>query len=230
MSTYAKWFKTIAFALNDDEPNHEFTRYPLDKMVAAYNAAMCLVYKYRPDMFTEWKTVKLHAGRYQDLRGCCDQTLSVSDQVTSDGRTIKPLVGDRKTETTIKRHWRKPSCIVRPDAPGGYVIENIDIDANMNGRFTVDPPVPEGADVYVRVKCVKGPCELTEADLNASFDANCDMSTAAWHFVLARMLTGDRFSQTANSDMQYHYRMFFDILGVVQRQEDRIESLAEARP
>lgn len=230
MSTMRDWFGTIAFALNDNEPNHEFTRYELDKLIAAYNAAMCLVYKYRPDIFTEWEVVRLTTGRYQDMRGCCDQILTVADQVTADGATIKELTGSRETKTKTKRHWRKPSCITFSDAPDGYVVNNINIDANMNGRFTVDPPVPPGVEVYVRVKCVSAPCPVDASQMNASFDTMCDMNVAAWHFVLARMLTGDRFAQAVNHDMQYHYQMFFQILGVVQTQEDRIESPEEASP
>lgn len=229
MSKRIDWFRTIAFALNDDEPNHAFTRYPLDRLIAAYNDAMCLIYKYRPDLFTEWELVEITTGRYQDMRNCCDQILVVADQVDEFGSTIKPIVGSRDTPTKVKRSWRKPSCINRVDAPDGYVIDNVDVDANMNGRFTVDPPVPEGVSAFVRVKCVKAPCPIDEAGMNATMDASCDMNVAAWHFVLARMLTGDRFAQTGSRDMDFHYRMFFQILGVVHKQEAWIESPEEAR-
>lgn len=228
MTKIIDWLKTIAFALNDDEPGHEFTRYPIDKMLAAYNDALCLVYKHRPDLFTEWTVARLTPGKYQDVRGCCDQVLVVADQVTAQGGVIKELTGTRNTTTTTKRHWRKPSCLVHPDADGGYAISNIDIDGNMNGRFTVDPPVPPGLDVYVRLKCVQPPCPVNVAQVNDGFDAACDMNAAAWHFVLARMLTGDRFSQAANRDMDFHYKMFYQILGIVQKQEDWIESEKEA--
>lgn len=227
--TLKDWLKTIAFALNDDEPNHEFTRYPVDKLLAALNAARCLGYKYREDLFTEWRIVKLEAGKYQDVRGCCDKVLEVSDQTDIDGNIIKELLGSRKTTTTVKRRWNKPSCINRPFAPDGYVIDNASLDKNMSGRFEVSPPVPCDVDAYVRVKCVSGPCPLDETHLNEPFGAgSCDLTTAAWYFVLARMQAGDRFSNGTVQNMQYNHRMFFDILGVVQRQEDRIDSPQEA--
>lgn len=229
MTTIIDWFKTIAFALNDDEPGHTFTRYGLDKMVAAYNDAMALIYKYRPDLFTEWELLKLTTGQYQDMRNCCDQILSVTDQVTVTGATIKPIIGDTNTKTTVKRNWNKPSCISYADAPSGYVINNVSVEPSMNGRFTVDPPVPVGVDAYVRVKCVKSPCPITVAGVNAEFNTASDMVAASWHFVLARMLTGDRFAQTANRDMDFHYKMFFQILGVVLKQEEWIESVEEAK-
>lgn len=227
--TLINWFKTIAFALNDDEPGHEFARYPVKYMVAALNDALCLVYKYRQDLFTEWRIVKLEGGKYQDVRGCCDQVLEVADQTDAQGNVIKTLHGSRDTTSMVKRNWKKPSCLVRTNAPDGYVIDNAALDPNMNGRFTVNPPVPCGVDAYARVKCVAGPCPYDEAGINSTVDAHCDLMVAAWHFVLARMLEGDRFTNAASSNMSAtHYRMFFEILGIVQRQEEMIESPEKA--
>ena len=53
-------------------------------------------------------------------------------------------------------------------------------------------------------------------------------TTAAWHYVLAQMLTGDQFANAAGGNKQYHHRMFFEILGVNQRQDDRLESREQA--
>lgn len=224
MATLGDWFDSIAFALNDNEPNHEYTRYPLKQMVSAYNAAMCLIYKYRPDLFTEWEIIKLTTGRYQDTRGCCDKILLVQDQVTEAGGTIKAIKGSRPTTTTARRVWNKPSCFEYEPESQDYLVNTARIDSNMDGRFIVDPPVPSDVEAFVRVKCVKGPCPITLASMNEPFNGACDMATAAWHYVIARMVTGDRFAQTSNASMQYHYGMFFNILGVVQQQEDRIES------
>ena len=222
------WFRTIAFSLNDDEVGRPFRRYPIKDMIAAYNDAMCLVAEHRPDLFTELRIVKLEEGKYQDARGCCDNVLDVMDQVTEEGNLIKPLVGARRTTTTVKRNWKKPTCLSRKAVDIGYLVDNISIDRNLNGRFTVDPPVPCDTDAYVMVKCVAKPCALELQDQNAELDQSCTHVAAAWHYVLARMLTGDRFSNAAGGDAAYHFRMFFDLLGIVQRQEDHYESPQEA--
>jgi hypothetical protein len=223
------WFKTVAFALNDDEPDFEFARYPVNKMVPALNDALCIVYKYRQDLFTEWRIVKLEGGKYQDMRGCCDQILDIADQTDEQGNVIKTLHGARNTTTKVKRNWNKPSCITRSNAPDGFILDNAAIDMNMNGRFTVNPPVPCDADVYVRVKCVSGPCPYTVAHINDTANVHCDMMVAAWHFVLARMLEGDRFTNAASSNTSStHYKMFFDILGVTMQQEERLETPEKA--
>lgn len=228
--TLNEWLLTLAAALNDDEPGHEFTRYKKKDLIAAYNAALCLAAKYREDKFTEYHIVKLTGGQYQDARGCCTKILDVVDQTDADGNTIKQIVGTRKTATTVRRVWNKASCLSSAqasEADKGYLVVTASVDRNMDGRFKVDPPVPCDVDAYVRVKCVSVPCPLTEADGNADV-RNCDLLEAVWHYVLAKMMSGDRFATAAGGNAPYHYRLFFDILGVVQRQEDRLESEQEA--
>lgn len=223
------WLDTIAFQLQDDEPDREYERYPVKQLLAAYNAAMVLVARYRPDLFTEYEIVKLQPGRYQDTRGCgCTNVLDVVDQTDAKGGTITEIKGARKTKTVAKRHWNKPSCLNSPTGDKGYKVDNISIDENMNGRFTVKPPVPCDVDAYVRVKCVKQPCPLEEADLNTSFDGNSEMNTAAWHFVLARMKSGDRDSHNATGDVKFHMDMFFQILKINLEIETLFESPEKA--
>jgi hypothetical protein len=227
MATLNDWLRSIAAALNDDEPGRPFQRYAVRDMLAAYNAAMCLVARYRADMFTELKVVSLQAGKYQDVRGCCAQVLDVLDQTDEHGNVLHELKGSRAKATTAQRIWKKPSCLA-PVAEGEYRITSVDIDPNLSGRFTVHPPVPCNTDAYVRIKCVAAPCALTEENLESTFNGDCTMHEAAWHYVLAKMLTGDRFANGAGGDKAYHFRMFFDILGIVQRQDDRIDSKEQA--
>lgn len=226
--TLLDWFKSIAFALNDKEPDHEFTRYPLDQMVEAYNAGLCLVHKYRPDLFTEWRIVKLSAGKYQDVRGCCENVLGVADQTDEDGNIIKEISDTLKTSTKTTRNWNKPSCISNANGPDGYVVNDVGMDANMNGRFTVSPPVPCDVEAYVRVKCVSGPCPVEVDELNGLSATPCDMLAALWYFVLARMQAGDRFTDITYSNMQYNHKMFFNILGIVEAKEKQIEVVEES--
>lgn len=229
MSTFRDWLLTIASALGDDEPKHEFTRFTVVNLVAAYNDAMTLAYKFRPDKFSKYETIELRTGRYQDVHCCCAQVLGVMDQVTENGDTLKRLDGGRKTTTKTGRHWNKPSCLYPNDkAPGGFLLENAILDPDMPGTFTVDPAVPPDAQVFVRVRCVSPPCALTEADQNQSFDNHSELSVAAWHYVLARMLTGDRFAQSGNAGMDFHYRMFWNILGVVEKQDEKYNAPEKA--
>lgn len=220
------WFRTIAAVLNDDEPSRPFQRYALKDMMFAYGQAMSLVAQYRPDLFTELKVVTLRAGKYQDVRGCCSKVLDVMDQVDANGNVLRELKNTRSKATTVERNWKKPSCL--PAAANSYVILSVNIDKNLDGRFTVYPPVPCGTEAYVMAKCVGVPCALSPADQNATMPGSDVLNTAAWHYVLASQLTGDRFATGAAGDKAYHYRMFFDMLGIQQRQDERIEAKEEA--
>lgn len=218
--TYLDWFKTIAFALNDDEPEHEFARYSLDKLLAAYNAALCVVAKYRPDLFTELRNVQLQPGKYQDVRGCCTNVLDVLEQVDNQGNILKTLSGGKHKNSTVPRVWKKPSCRNLSDE---YRVNSYGIDINMNGRFTVEPPVPCGENAYVLVKCVREPCRINLLQMPLVMDTDCIYNVAAWHYVVGSMLSGDRFDNAGAGDKAFHFRMFYELLQIVEVQEDRYE-------
>lgn len=225
--TLNEWFRTIAVQLNDAEPGREFQRYLLKDMMAAYNAAMCLVVRYRPDLFTEWRVVKLAPGKYQDVRGCCSKVMSVKAQTDEQGNVIHELSGSRATKTTVKSNWKKPSCLP-VTAGGGFILDSAVVDNNLDGRFEVTPPVPCGTEAYVMVECVEQACAYTTDQANAEIAGDCAHNVAAWHYVLATMLSGDRFDNAASKDQTYHFRMFFDILGIVQKQDDLADSKEKA--
>lgn len=216
------WLITVASALNDAEPGREFHRYPLRDYVAAYNAAMSLVAKHRGEDFIDLVKVKLRAGKHQDARQCCSHVLGVVDQIDDKGNIIKQL---STTSKKVKNKWRKPSCVTSTSATASYIMLATTIDTQMNGRFTVEPPVPCNTDVYVLVKCVTKAGGATEAStITTEIDESGFIHTAAWHYTLARMLSGDRHAGSADSTSAIHYKLFFEMLGVVMRQEDLLEN------
>jgi hypothetical protein len=218
------WLLTVASSLNDAEPGREFHRYPLRDYLAAYNAAISLVAKHKGEDFIELVKVKLRPGKHQDARQCCSHVVGILDQIDANGNIYKQLSSSAKK---VKNKWRKPSCVTSAanSAPDGYLIGGTTIDTQLNGRFTVEPPVPCDVDVYVLVKCVKKVGNLTEADIaTLDVDNSSFMNTAAWHYVLARMLTGDRHAGSSDSTAAVHYKMFFDLLGVAYKQEAILEN------
>lgn len=224
--TLNEWLRTIAAVLNDDEPGRPFQRYLVKDLLAAYHAALCLVARYRADLFTELRVIRLKAGKYQDARGCCSKVLDVLDQTDANGNVIHEINSARATTTTARRNWKKPSCLAQ--GTDDYIINTVRLDPNLDGRFTVEPPVPCEVAAYVMVKCVEQPCEYSAEMLNMPLQNDCVHNVAAWHYVLATMLSGDRHDNGASKDQSYHYRMFFDILGIVQKQDDRAESKEQA--
>lgn len=229
--TFHEWFRTIAATLNDDEPERPFQRYLLKDMVAAYNRALGIINARRPDLFTDRKKVKLVAGKYQDVTGCCSTVLDVLEQLDGDGNIIKSLSKARKTTTKVMTTWKKATCLPPVDGDGEaytYVINNAFIDPNMNGTFTVEPPVPCDVDAWAMVKCVTPPCTMHEASVNADIDDAHIHNTASWHYVLASMLSGDRHATGATAEMNYHYKMFFTLLELEYSSETTYESPEKA--
>lgn len=220
MGTLLSFLRTVAFALNDDEPGAPFQRYTLENMISAYNKALALAAEYREDLFTEYELIRLEAGRYQDVRSCCKKVLDVMDQARADGSLIREL-GMRSTTSKVSTRWKKPSCVSQ--ATQGFVIASVDLDRNMDGRFIVEPPVPCGVEVFVHLKCVHVAPTYGAASVNEIIDEDSPLHAAVWHYVLAMMLSGDRFSNPAGADKQYHFRMFFDMLGIVLKQSERLE-------
>lgn len=220
MDTLYAFLRTVAFSLNDDEPDAPFQRYALDKMISAYNKALGLAAEYREDLFTEYELIRLETGRYQDARSCCKKVIDVMDQARADGSLIREL-GMRSTTSKVSTKWKKRSCLSQ--AAQGFVITSVDLDRNMDGRFIVEPPVPCGVEVFVHVKCVHVAPAYAVASVNTPIDGDSPLHAAVWHYVLAMMLSGDRFSNPANADKQYHFRMFFDMLGIVLKQGERLE-------
>ncbi|KMQ97346.1 hypothetical protein RF55_2319 [Lasius niger] len=194
-------------------------------MVAAYNAALCLVASYRPDLFTDFEVIELVPGIYQDARCACSKVLDIVAQTDANGNVLRRIDGTKNTDQTAKRKWNKPSCLTS-GGESDYYVSYANLLAGMNGQFEVNPSVPTAGSYYVMVKCAKKPCPLMEADLlsgSASLDGDCSDNVAAWHYVMARMLSGDRFSNGALERSQLEYRMFFQVLGVVERQDEKYE-------
>lgn len=225
--TYLQWFRSIAFALNDDEPGMPFQRYPLEDMLIAYNDAICLVGAQRPDLFTELRIVELQPGRWQDMRGCCMNVTDVLEQTDEVGNIIKVLNGSRETDTKVERVWNKPSCLNSVEGID-YYVNSVIFDTNMRGRFVVDPPVPCDVEAFVRIKCVNQPCPVSIADQNSGIQVDCVYNTAAWHYVLARMRSGDRHDNAASGEAREHYGLFFNILGLKQQADRLLMSPEEA--
>lgn len=220
---FKDWLRSISAALSDDEPGRPFQRYPIKDLIMAYNDAICLVASLRPDLFTELRIVRLDAGFVQDVRGCCTNVLDVLYQTDAQGNVIRKVEGAKTKTTMAKRNWKKPSCFGQANQQC-YLISFATIEEGLNGRFFVEPAVPCDCEAYVMVKCVEAPCALDETQENLEFDGDCKMNVAAWHYVLARMLSGDNFEGSLQSAAFAHYKMFFDILNVQMQAEERVEA------
>lgn len=223
--TVYQFLLTIARSLGDGHPDRPFRRYLLADLVAYYNEAMCFVASHRPDLFTELVIMKLETGAYQDARCCgCSNVVGVVAQIDADGNTVKDLEATAGVSANVSKWFRAP-CRVTSDGTTTPTISTVSIAAGMNGVFTVDPPVPPGGDMWVKLKCVKSGGGPTEAQvLNGQGTAGCKFLPAIRDYILYRALQGDRHAANAATDSQNALKNAYTYLGLQIKMEDRQEN------
>lgn len=225
-----EFLKSIAEQLGDNRPGNPFRRYTLASLIAYYNEAMCFVAARRPDLFTGFKVIKLATGQFQDATCCgCVNVLSVVSQLNAAGDTVKDFSSqDTSARSSANRtKWYRPVC--RTDQPGAtVVIQTVKILGGQNGAFQVYPPVPEGADVYLKVRCVQQPCGVDEAAVLAgdSVPGWCQFLPAIRSYVLYRALQGDRQAVGATNEAQAERRAMYDFLQLAYDAEQKQEGEA----
>ena len=216
------FLRTIASSLGDDKPNAPFRRYPLRDLTAYYSEAMCFVSTHRPDLFTDYKILKLKTGASQDARCCgCLNVTEIVAQVDASGNTIKDLTSTGGSKTNTSKWYRTP-C--RDGATGTQLIINYKIESGMNGQFTVTPPVPPGVEMWVKLKCVHAPPNPSEAEVIAgSTTGACQFLPAIRSYILYRALQGDRHAQGAAAESQSEFRNVVTMLGIQLKYEQAQE-------
>lgn len=221
--TLHNFFLTIVSPLGDAQPGREFRRYPLRDLAAWYAEALCFVSARRPDLFTDYVVMKLGTGPLQNACKCgCQNVIEVINQVDADGNILATL---NSTNTTPAKSgkWFRPVC--KTSSSSDVVLFTATIDPGVNGAFTVSPPVPPGADVWVTVKCVKSPCGLTEADvLGGATTGDCKFLPAIRSYIMYRALQGDRNATGASAESQAELKAVYAYLKLQWDAEKEHES------
>lgn len=227
--TVLDFFKTVVESLGDGKPGAEFRRYPLRSVLAAYNEALCFVATLRRDLFTRMVIMKLVPGITQDAKCCgCKDITGIMAQVLEDGTLVKDLSKASAVSYQTVGWYRVP-C-----PPSEPRIQSVGFEAGLTGVFSVYPPVPTAADMWVRIKCVTSPHQLIEADLyggTSPIDESpippasikwCSFQPAVRSYMLARLLVGDRHAVGASADSARELKHAYDFLGVQYKMEQAL--------
>lgn len=214
------FFKSISAALNDDNPARPYERYKLEDMLEAFKHGICLIEELMPEKFTIFHIVKLRAGTLQNVSKCCKKIKGIIAQTDEKGNVIQDILSN-----SSDRYWRKSVCLPMHD--GHYRLQSYTLDKDVDGYYYVYPPVPCGADVYLNIKCVSNFGTLEVEDLaTTEVNVDCSINGGLWHYVLARMLSGNRFSNSSLEDANTHYTLFRTWLDLL-KQEKMIEDKKE---
>jgi len=198
----------LAADLKDDAPGNEFIAYPRSLLIQWFNDGLCLLGRWRPDLFSRTRKVTLTPGSEQSIEGC-SVFGSVVSTVLPDGREV-PV---RRTSYPASQVWRKAPCLT---APKDYVIDSYSFDTAQKTTFYVHPPVPPGRAVMAVIVCASVPENLSVADLEAEIDADCYQVAMVKQFVLAQAYSQDS-DQTNLALAQFHLGIWNTFLPAAAR-------------
>jgi len=229
-----EYFRHIASMLHDDEPARPFVRFKIEDLINAYNQGMAVVYAYRPDLFTIIRRVKLSPGVHQDFNEQCDNILQVLEQVNEHGDLIKPVhtertnapFGGKRAAWSLKRTPTIPREGL-DGAPIEYTIDSVTIQPDVNTSFNVHPPVPQGVDVYVNIKCIRPPTPIRYSAIDDTVVSSAVHSVAVSHYIMAKMLMGNRDAAGYLQESRYHFDLFKEVLQIEASSEQTVERVQQ---
>jgi hypothetical protein len=195
VDTLGKILGDIAEQLKDTAPGASFIAYPESLLLQWFNDGLCLLARWRPDLFSRPAVVTLKPGSRQEIDGC-SVFGSVVSTVLADGREV-PV---RRTSYNASQVWTKPSCL---KSANGFTIDSYSFDTAQKTTFYVHPPIPPGKPVLARVVCATTPPAFTLADLDADVDADCYQVAMVKQYVLAQAYSQDT-DQTNVALAQFH--------------------------
>lgn len=138
---------------------------------------------------------------------CCDKLYSVDAITDAHGNKISEI---RQSDGQATIAFGKSNCVSssKNSKPSSYSLE-----PNSNNKFTVEPPVKPGQDIYARLTCAIKPCEIP-FDLNAELPWYAsDKYASIIDYVVYRALGTEHESQTRGAVSESRRRAFIENLG-----------------
>jgi hypothetical protein len=203
--TLDEYLLGLASDFKDDAPGYEFTQFPRDQLLRWINDGICALSSFRPDLFSASKDVKLKPGTEQTVEGCTTVS-AVRSQVNARGEEIGSV---RRVSDSAMLAWNKPQvCKQKNDA---YRVSGFRFDPARKDTFYVEPPVPPGIEVLVRVTCSGSPPPLTLDDLDTELDENCYRLLMVKNYVYAQGYSKES-DQTNASLATWHMNLWNGLL------------------
>jgi hypothetical protein len=221
VETLSKILGDLAGDLKDDAPGNAFVGYPEPLLIQWFNDGLCLLARWRPDLFARTREVVLAPGSQQEVVDC-GVFGSVVSTVLPDGREVPA----RRTNYTASQVWTKPSCL-RP--AGQYIVDSYSFDTAQKTTFYVHPPVPPGKPVRAKVVCAQTPPNLSVADLDQDVDADCYQVAMVKHYVLAQAYSQDT-DQTNLPLATFHLGIWNSFLPAAARADAAFAGGAASQP
>ena len=199
---------SIAEDLGDNEPGRLFSRWSREQILGYLNEGLCLIGSFNPGMRSKPTLLKLSQGSEQTL-GCCNRLSNVIGQVDANGNVVAKL---SKSSLTTTLRWTKKSCLPPVKNGAEFRLKTYTNSATDSGFFTVDPPVPAGTDVWLKVVCSRTDGAYTEA--GQLDETDCANLVAAKFWVIFRAHFVDDEKSPEYQKAMTAAKMYFQILGM----------------
>lgn len=238
-STVAQVLDEVGGLLNDLEPGFEHVRWSVSDLLEFYNDAAKQVYLLRPELFSHDEVIKLVPGSLQGPLpdGCLFQKVVATVTKNADGTTTTNSSLTRKVDGALLAAFSGLECPASCGVGSGtadYSVSGFSATSTDPNHFYVDPPVPDdGKDHSVKIICLQEPADIPASDIAnpvsdiASNKRAVDMGgvggtvikpnkmhNAIVEWMLYRAYTVDMESQESDTEMRFHLRHFYDILGI----------------
>lgn len=177
-------------------------------LISYFNDGLCEVFNLDISNFTKPYIVKLKAGDYQEIDGCCK--FIRADAITNSAGAWLADMKMSKAESEID--WTEPCCspINKENTARRYYFN----DGDKHG-FSVRPPIPNGIDVYARLFMSCKPA-LMDFDVDTVIDYPCEVFNPAYEWALYRAFSVAKDSANMIAKADRHYKAFYDLMKIRQ--------------
>lgn len=206
MATLNHFLDGLARDLNDAEKAHEYARWTKVQLLDYLNEGLRVAAFFKPELFSQTKVIQLSPGTDQQAPDATFVTRVVA-QTDEFGNMLYGQLPKRAPAAMFR--WNKAGCPPKhPFKLRGYWIES-----DGSNEFSVTPPVPVDPPVYVKLRMLEEPDDLTPADYDSEFlDSGTAPALRQW--VLYRAMFIDDESQTASAAALHHLELFFNLLRI----------------
>lgn len=192
--------RQISLDLNDQEPGHEYVRWPVEQLQSYVQEALIELSAVYRSLFTEQISVRVEAGNGWQRACDCTHILRVLGESDADGNVIRNLV-----QADNENGW--PGMIGRCVTPNTN-IESYAINAANDREFKVFPPILPGVTKYILVECYIQP---DGEDLSADVPTRLVSAIKQWALYRAMAVDSENnptITQLANQHQQTYFTLY----------------------
>lgn len=195
--------------LTDELSDPSYVTWTEAQLISYINDAQKQLSLVRPDSTSVIEAVQLVPGTKQTIPSTNRRLLDIVRNMGADGVTPGPPVRatDRDTLDLFNQDWHNDAVAT--------AIKNFIYDEDYPDTYYVTPPVHGSTAVYVEGVFSKNPTVLTLT--TESLEVDDVYKAPILHWALFRAYSKEMESRTSIMNKQFHYKAFYDALGIKVR-------------